>query len=135
MLDEMTMKECSAIDGTNCIIDLSYLADSEFRYVDFVICMNPRLSNIQKLNTKYILTGTKLTSLHNKIHSYIVSENLLIRFKKGNLPCHSSLKAHPDSPLVTHGFATCDLWGIRMGFRDSEGIFFPLSLIASHYTH
>ena len=59
MLDEMSIKECSEIDGTNCIIDLSYLADSKFRNVDFVICMNPRISNNQKLNIKYSLKGTK----------------------------------------------------------------------------
>ena len=42
MLDEMT------IDDTN--IDFSYLA--EFENVDFVICMNPRLSNTEQLNSK-----------------------------------------------------------------------------------
>ena len=50
MLDEMT------IDDTN--IDFSYLA--EFENVDFVICMNPRLSNTEKLNSmKCTLKGKK----------------------------------------------------------------------------
>ena len=65
MLDEMTMKDGyldSEFDGTNCIIDLSRLADSRFKNVDFVICMNPRLSNKQKFNieqadVKYTLKG------------------------------------------------------------------------------
>ena len=57
MLDEMNIKQCSEIDTTNCIIDLSYLADSEFKNVDFVICMNPRLSNNQQINSKYTLKG------------------------------------------------------------------------------
>ena len=57
MLDEMSIKECSEIDGTNCTIDLSYLADKEFENVDFVICMNPRLSSSQKLNINYTAKG------------------------------------------------------------------------------
>ena len=79
MLDEMSMKECTGIDGT---IDLTYLAAREFKNVDFVICMNPRLPNkhdpdisdeawqsSQKdhaqafdsgLNIKYTLKGTHL---------------------------------------------------------------------------
>ena len=58
MLDEMSIKECSEIDNTNCTIDLSYLADSEeFKNVDFVICMNPRLSSNQKLNINYTAKG------------------------------------------------------------------------------
>ena len=65
MLDEMTMKDGyldSEFDGTNCIIDLSRLADSRFKNVDFVICMNPRLSNKQKFineqaDFKYTLKG------------------------------------------------------------------------------
>ena len=73
MLDEMNIKQCSEIDTTNCIIDLSYLADSEFKNVDFVICMNPRLSNNQKLNIKYTVKG-KLVNLCNfciSLHSLL----------------------------------------------------------------
>ena len=33
-------------------------------------------------------------------------------------------KAHLDSPRDTRGFATCDSWGIQMGFRDSFGNYF-----------
>ena len=73
MLDEMSIKECSEIESTNCTIDLSYLADSEFKNVDFVICMNPRLSNNQKLNIKYTVKG-KLFNLCNfwiSLHSLL----------------------------------------------------------------
>ena len=60
MIDEMSMMkghhDCE-FDGTNCIIDLSYLAEAEFTNVDFVICMNPRLSNKQNINIKYKLKG------------------------------------------------------------------------------
>ena len=60
MIDEMSMMkghhDCE-FDSTNCIIDLSYLGESEFSKVDFVICMNPRLSNNQKLKIKYTLKG------------------------------------------------------------------------------
>ena len=57
MLDEMSIKKCSEFDGTNCTIDLSYLADKEFENVDFVICMNPRLPNNQTLNINYTAKG------------------------------------------------------------------------------
>ena len=56
MLDEMSLNDFSQIDGTDCIIDLSYLAE-EFKNVDFVICMNPHLYNNQKFKIKPTLKG------------------------------------------------------------------------------
>ena len=44
------------------------------------------MRNIVLYSVAYIVTKIKLV-FERKFHSYIASENLLIRFGKGNLPC------------------------------------------------
>ena len=55
MVDEMSTMDASQIVGSTRIIDLSYLA--EFKNCNFIICLNPRTYNNQKLDVEYISKG------------------------------------------------------------------------------
>ena len=59
MVDEMTMAHCQSKnqDATKSIINLSQLANEEFKNVDFVICMNPRRFINTRLEIEYISKG------------------------------------------------------------------------------